>query len=52
MRKIKRNWKYLNPNFLKPDGLAALSTKLPPFLDDGCSIENDIIENSNEEGMF
>ena len=28
------------PKFSKADGFATLSTKLTPYLDDGCSIKN------------
>ena len=51
MRKIKRNWKNLN-KLSKVDGFAALSTKSTPYLSDGCSIKNDSIANSNEEGKL
>ena len=47
--KNKKKLEKSKPKFSKAVGFAALSTKSTPYLDDGCSIKNDIIVNSNEE---
>ena len=50
--KNKKTLEKSKPKFSKADGFTALSTRSTPYLDDGCSIKNDIIANSNEEGKL